>query len=39
MLTRRGLEAGYAVTYREFAGPHTVPDAIAQQAFTWFARR
>lgn len=32
-----GLEkAGYAVTYREFDGPHTVPPAIAREAFTWF---
>ena len=39
MLNRRGVLAGYAVTYREFEGPHTVPEAIAQQGFTWFARR
>ena len=29
-------KAGYAVTYREFDGPHTVPPAIAREAFTWF---
>jgi phospholipase/carboxylesterase len=28
--------AGYPVTYREFEGPHTVPPAIAREAFTWF---
>lgn len=28
--------AGYAVKYREFAGPHTVPPAIAHEGFTWF---
>jgi phospholipase/carboxylesterase len=34
-----GLEdAGYAVTYQEFDGPHTVPQEIAQDAFKWFAR-
>jgi predicted esterase len=27
--------AGYAVRYREFAGPHTVPSAIAREAFEW----
>jgi phospholipase/carboxylesterase len=31
--------AGHDVTYREFAGPHTVPPAIARQAVEWaFAR-
>jgi len=31
------LEAGgYAVTYREFDGPHAVPQPIAHEAFTWF---
>jgi phospholipase/carboxylesterase len=29
-------KAGYAVTYREFDGPHAVPPAIAREAFTWF---
>jgi phospholipase/carboxylesterase len=28
--------AGYTVRYREFDGPHTVPDAVAREAFTWF---
>jgi predicted esterase len=31
-------DAGYPVTYREFDGPHTVPEGIAQDAFKWFAR-
>ena len=28
--------AGYAVTYHEFDGPHTVPPEIAREALTWF---
>jgi len=28
--------AGYAVKYQEFDGPHTVPPAIARQGFDWF---
>jgi phospholipase/carboxylesterase len=28
--------AGYAVRYREFDGPHTVPPAIAREAVEWF---
>jgi hypothetical protein len=31
--------AGYAVQYREFDGPHTVPPAIAREAVAWFAPR
>jgi phospholipase/carboxylesterase len=31
-------DAGYHVNYREFDGPHTVPPAIAQDAFVWFTR-
>ena len=31
-------DAGYGVTYKEFDGPHTVPEAIAQDAFEWFVR-
>jgi phospholipase/carboxylesterase len=31
-----GLQkAGYAVRYREFTGPHTVPPAIVHEAFEW----
>jgi phospholipase/carboxylesterase len=29
--------AGYDVTYREFDGPHTVPDEIKSAAVQWFA--
>jgi predicted esterase len=28
--------AGYTVRYREFDGPHTVPDEIAREAVEWF---
>jgi phospholipase/carboxylesterase len=28
--------AGYRVRYREFDGPHTVPDDIAREAVDWF---
>ncbi len=27
---------GYDLTYREFAGPHTVPPAVADEAFAWW---
>ena len=30
--------ANYAVTYREFDGPHAVPPEIAREAFGWFVR-
>lgn len=29
--------AGYDVRYREFNGPHTVPPAVAREAFEWIA--
>jgi phospholipase/carboxylesterase len=29
---------GYEVCYREFAGPHTVPEAVAREALGWFTR-
>ncbi|HYV95986.1 MAG TPA: hypothetical protein VE967_00875 [Gemmatimonadaceae bacterium] len=29
---------GYTVEYREFDGPHTVPDTMAKEAFTWLAK-
>ena len=32
-------KSGYAVTYREFDGPHAVPPAIAREALTWFTGR
>jgi phospholipase/carboxylesterase len=31
-------EGGYAVTYKEFDGPHSVPESIARDAFAWFTR-
>lgn len=30
--------AGYAVTYEEFDGPHTIPRDIARQAADWFLK-
>jgi phospholipase/carboxylesterase len=30
---------GYAPTFREFDGPHTVPPQIAKEAFSWFLGR
>ena len=29
-------QAGYRLLYREFDGPHTVPEPIAQEALNWF---
>jgi phospholipase/carboxylesterase len=29
--------AGYRVRYREFDGPHTVPESIAREALQWFS--
>ncbi len=29
-------DAGYDLVYREFDGPHTVPEPIAREAVTWF---
>ena len=31
-------DTGYAVTYKEFDGPHAVPEGIAEDAFRWFVR-
>lgn len=31
--------AGYDTRYREFDGPHTVPQEIAREAVAWFERR
>lgn len=28
---------GYRVRYREFKGPHTVPEEVVEEAVTWFA--
>ena len=36
-LVPRLQAAGYGTIYREFEGPHTVPAAIAREAFEWFA--
>jgi len=36
-VVRRLKALGYDVTYREFDGGHTVPPAIAREAFEWFA--
>ena len=30
-------QAGYQVRYREFDGPHTVPQSIAREALHWFS--
>lgn len=35
-IVRRLESAGYDVMYREFAGGHTVPPAIARAGLTWF---
>jgi phospholipase/carboxylesterase len=35
-VVRRLKALGYDVTYREFDGGHTVPDAISREAFEWF---
>jgi phospholipase/carboxylesterase len=32
-------QAGYSVRYKEFDGPHTVPEVIAREAFEWIAGR
>lgn len=32
-------DAGYAVRYQEFTGPHTVPASIARDAFEWMSTR
>lgn len=34
-IVRRVRDAGYDVMYREFEGGHTVPTAIAREAFAW----
>ena len=35
-VVRRLKALGYDVTYREFEGGHTVPDAVGREAFEWF---
>lgn len=36
-LVPRLQQAGYALRYREFEGPHTVPANVAREAIAWFA--
>jgi len=36
-IVARLKEMGYGVTYREFAGPHVVPDDVAVAGAKWFA--
>ena len=38
VIVPRLKNAGYTVTYREFAGPHTVPTPIAREAMEWLIR-
>jgi phospholipase/carboxylesterase len=38
-IVRRVRDAGYDVLYREFEGGHTVPPAVAREAFTWLKTR
>jgi phospholipase/carboxylesterase len=35
-IVRQVRQAGYAVQYHEFDGPHTLPPVIAQEAVAWF---
>jgi predicted esterase len=36
-IVRQLDRAGYRVRYREFDGPHTVPESIAREALRWFS--
>jgi phospholipase/carboxylesterase len=38
-IVQRLQRDGYDVEYREFNGPHTVPDAVVREAFAWLAGR
>jgi len=38
VIVPRLKNAGYTVTYREFAGPHAVPTPIAREAMEWLIR-
>lgn len=38
-IVEQAREAGYAVRYREFDGPHTVPEEIAREAVGWFVEK
>lgn len=35
-IVRMARQAGYDVTYREFAGGHAMPDLIVRDAAGWF---
>jgi phospholipase/carboxylesterase len=39
VIVERVREAGYVVRYREFDGPHAIPDEIAREAVGWFVKR
>jgi phospholipase/carboxylesterase len=38
-IVRRVREGGYDVRYREFDGGHTVPPAVAREAFDWLTAK
>ena len=38
-IVAQAREAGYVVNYREFDGPHTVPEEIAREAVGWFVKK
>lgn len=38
-IMEQAREAGYVVRYREFDGPHTVPEEIAREAVGWFVKK
>lgn len=38
-IVEQAREAGYIVRYREFDGPHTVPEEIAREAVAWFVKK
>jgi phospholipase/carboxylesterase len=35
-IVRQVRQAGYAVQYHEFDGPHTLPPVVTQEAVAWF---
>lgn len=38
-IVEQAREAGYVVRYREFDGPHTVPEEIVREAVGWFVAK
>ena len=38
-IVAQAREAGYIVRYREFDGPHTMPEEIAREAVGWFVKK